>query len=71
MTKVNARIKIILSLLVISMFIASHTIQTANATACNTLPPWGIGIGLCDIASILDFFNFFNLVNILGIVFNG
>ena len=50
---------------------------TANATACNTLPPWGIGIGLCDfvgccnIVSILNVFNFFNLANILGIVFNG
>ena len=77
MTKVNARMKIILSLLVISMVIAFPTIQTANATACNLLPPWGIGIGLCDIVgccdivSILNVFNFFNLVNILGVVFNG
>ena len=65
----------ICALLVVSFI--SFVPSTVSATACNTLPPWGIGIGLCDfvgccnIVSILNVFNFFNLANILGVVFNG
>ena len=71
----NANVKIVLSLLVILMVVISPI--TADATACNTLPPWGIGIGCCDLAgccnivSFLNVFNFFNLANVLGILFNG
>ncbi|VUT24478.1 MAG: hypothetical protein MASP_00529 [Candidatus Methanolliviera sp. GoM_asphalt] len=70
-------IKKILSIAFILILLVPSISITAQATACNILPPWGIGIGLCDfvgccnIVSILNVFNFFNFANILGILFNG
>lgn len=65
---------IIIAALLISM--PAMTAPIASATCCNILPPWGVGIGLCDfigcfdVISILNVFNCCNLINILGIVAN-
>ena len=72
-----AGIKKVLSILFILILLVPSISITAQATACNILPPWGVGIGLCDIVgccnivSILNVFNFFNFANILGILFDG
>jgi hypothetical protein len=66
----------IVVLLLMTITVPVMTAPTASATACNILPPWGVGIGLCDfigccdVVSILNVFNCFNLINILGIVGN-
>ena len=71
------KIKKILSIALLLVILLPAISTTAGATCCNILPPWGVGIGLCDfvgccnIVSILNVFNFFNLANILGICFNG